>query len=112
MRISVAEAASRLADLVKRAGQGEDIVLTHQGLPPVRLEATRSPGEGAPRPYNPVAELAKLSPPASSRRPSSLAEKRKVFDDIRKRAAVGKSLPDSDAAGSQDFLYDDLGLPK
>ncbi|WP_137045132.1 type II toxin-antitoxin system Phd/YefM family antitoxin [Pseudolabrys sp. FHR47] len=85
MRVPVTEAKGQLTELVRRAEAGEEIVLTRHGQPAVRL---------VPVEHQPTAE-----------------EKRKILEDISERASA-KALPGPDAARSQDFLYDDDGLPK
>lgn len=84
VKISVTEAKGQLTELVKRAEEGEEVVLTRFGQPIVRL--TRIP----PR----------LSP----------AERRALLERL---AAAGraKATPGPCAARSQDFLYDEDGLP-
>jgi len=86
MRISVAEAEGQLTELVRLATQGEDIVLTHNGQPAVRLQSIRQP----------------LSP----------EEKSKIFDWLQEEVRQLNLPPGPDAAHSQDFLYDEFGLPK
>jgi prevent-host-death family protein len=86
MRISIAEAEGQLTELVRLANQGEEVVLTQDGKAAVRLE--------------PVKKV--LSP----------AEKSQIIDRIQEQVRK-KNLPDDpDAAHSQDFLYDEFGLPK
>lgn len=84
MYISIAEAQAQLLELVRRAEAGEEIVLTFEGQP-----------------------LGKLAPLESPQTPD---ERRAIIRRIvgrRKRSVVGWP----DAARSQDFLYDDDGLP-
>jgi prevent-host-death family protein len=84
MQISVAEAQGQLLELVRRAEAGEEVVLTHEGRP--------------------------LGVIAPFERPQTPAERRAIIREIvgrRKRSADGWP----DAAHSQDFLYDDDGLP-
>jgi prevent-host-death family protein len=85
MEISVTEAKAQLTDLVRRAEAGEEVLLTRRGRPVARLSPleTRRPREG-------------------------LAER---LRDIGRRAAA-KATPGACAARSQDFLYDEDGLPK
>jgi len=85
MHIPVSRARSRLSALVHRAEAGEEIVLTRFGQPVVRL----------------VPE---------ARKPT-LAERRAIIAEIR-AAAAGRASPGPSAARSQDFLYDEFGLPK
>lgn len=86
MNISVSEAAQRLAELVRRAEAGEEIVLTDAGKAVARLKA-------------------------EEKRPLTPEEKLAIIDDISRRAAK-EATPGPDAAHSQDFLYDpETGLP-
>lgn len=86
MRISMTEAARQLPELARLADQGEEIVLVQDGYPDVRLTPTRKA----------------LSPEQWD----------KAIREIQ-RQVKKKNLPASpDAARSQDFLYDEYGLPK
>lgn len=87
MRISVADAAGKFTELAKRAERGEEVILTQDGRPSLQLV--------------PIA-----------RRPLPPEERRRVFDEIRKNGGKWSSDFDTDAARSQDFLYDEFGLPK
>ena len=84
MNIPVSDAKGLLTDLVKRAEQGEDIVLTRHGRPVVRLVAIAE----QPNP----------------------ADRRALLADVRaeghRQATAGPT-----AERSQDFLYDANGLP-
>ena len=84
MRISVTEAKAKLTELVRRAEAGEEIVLTRRGRATVRLVPAR-------------------------RRPDA-CERRAVIAAIQEDAAR-KRTAGSSAARSQDFLYDEDGLP-
>jgi prevent-host-death family protein len=84
MDISIKDAEGDLAGLLDRVEAGEDIVVTREGHPPVRLVA------------EPVVTLPRF--------------RREVIDEITRRA-VTEALPGPDAAHSQDFLYDEFGLP-
>lgn len=84
MDIPVSDAKGLLTDLVKRAEHGEDIVLTRHGRPVARLVA--------------VADH-----PSPADRRAVLAA---VRFEGRKQATAGPS-----AERSQDFLYDQNGLP-
>jgi prevent-host-death family protein len=85
MRIPIGRAKSKLTELVRRAEAGEEIVLTRFGQ-----------------------SVARLVPEA--RKPTS-AERRAIIAEIMASAA-GRASPGPSAARSQDFLYDELGLPK
>ena len=85
MHIAVTEAKGQLTELVRRAEAGEEVVLTRHGQPAVRLVSAR----------------AKPTP----------EEKAAAIAAIRKRAAK-KATPGPCAARSQDFLYDDDGIPR
>jgi len=84
MRISVTDAKAQLADLVRRAENGEEIVLTRHGQPAVRL----APIKPLPTPHERGAILEAIS-----------------------LAGAAKASAGPSAARSQDFLYDDEGLP-
>lgn len=84
--IPISEAKAHLADLVRRAEAGDDIVLTRHGQPVVRL--------------TPLG------------RPLRTVEERRAFLEGLRAEAMTKMTPGPDAARSQDFLYDEDGLPK
>jgi prevent-host-death family protein len=86
MEISVTDAKAQLTELVRRAEAGEDVVLTRHGHPAVRLVAVK-------------------------RRRLSPEERRALLEELQ-RAAAGKVTPGPSAARSQDFLYDEDGLPR
>ncbi len=87
MRVTVTEAKGRLTNLVRRAEQGEEVVLTRHGQPAVKL---------TPIVKKPTPE-----------------EKAAALDRIWKSAAKNKKARRGPmAARSQDFLYDENGLPK
>lgn len=89
MHIAVAEAGTQLSALVQRAEAGDEVVLTRDGraavrLVPVEQKAAKTPEERR----------------AGIERAVALA---------RKTAIKGPDYPG--AARSQDFLYDEDGLP-
>ena len=83
MLISVSEAKGQLSNLVRRAEAGDDVVLTRHGQPKVRLVVVT---------------------PTIDR-----AARQEVFDAVR--ASPEKATTGPCAARSQDFLYDEFGLP-
>lgn len=85
MEVAISEAEGRLAELVARVEAGESVVLTRQGRAAVRL--------------TPIDAL------------SARTERRQAIAAIQAsvRAKLGSDLPD--AARSQDWLYDENGLP-
>lgn len=86
MRISVADAEGQLGELIRLAENGEEILLTRNGQAAVRLE--------------PVRQV--IDPETRDR----------LIEEIQRRVE-GKSLPAGpSAARSQDYLYDEFGLPK
>ena len=85
MQVSVSDAKGQLTELVRRAEAGDEVVLTRHGKATVRLV-----------PVQP-------QPDADARRAAIAA--------IR-AAAADKRTAGSAAARSQDFLYDEDGLPK
>jgi prevent-host-death family protein len=86
VRISVSDAKARLTDLVRRAEAGADVVLTRHGQAAVRLVPVRT-------------------------KPLDVEARRALIASIQS-AVAAKVKPGPDAARSQDFLYDEYGLPK
>jgi prevent-host-death family protein len=86
MRISVSEAKAQLTDLVRRAEAGEEVILTRHGQEVVRLAPVSRP---------------QLTP----------EERLAAINEIARQAAT-QATPGPYAARSQDFLYDEFGLPK
>lgn len=84
MRVALSEAEGQLTELVRQAEAGDEVVLTRHGRPVVRL---------VPIPTMPTPE-----------------ERRHVLEEVR---AAGKAAasPGPSAARSQDFLYNEDGLP-
>jgi prevent-host-death family protein len=86
MRVSVSDAKAQLTDLVRRAEAGEEVVLTRHGQAVATLKS-----------------VAKPKPSIEARR-------------ALLRPFLGIAKDDEglwpDAAHSQDFLYDEDGLPK
>jgi prevent-host-death family protein len=82
MRVAVSEAKARLTDLLRRAEAGEDVMLTRRGEDVARIV--------------PVARVARK------------AERLAAID---RAVAMAKPTPGPSAARSQDFLYDEDGLP-
>ena len=84
MRVSVSEAKAQLTDLVRQAEAGAEVILTRHGHAAVKLVPVR--------------------------RSLSEARKRALLEELA-AAASAQATPGPDAARSQDFLYDDDGLP-
>lgn len=85
MEISVTDAKAQLTELVRRAEAGDEVVLTRHGHPAVRLVAV-------------------------NRRRLSPEERMALLEELR--AASVNATPGPSAARSQDFLYDEDGLPR
>lgn len=83
MLVSVTDAKAQLIDLVRRAEEGEDIILTRRGQPVARIAPVKAPAR------------------REMRRQAILSA----------RAAAGRAIAGANAARSQDFLYGDDGLP-
>lgn len=84
MNVPVSEAKAQLTDLVRRAEAGEEVILTRHGQPAVKLVSVQ---------------------------PMPTPEERfRLIAEIQ-ASARGKVLPGPCAARSQDFLYDEDGLP-
>ena len=84
MRVSVTEAKGQLTELVRMAEGGEEVILTRHGQPVASLTPIRTLPDRAAR--------------------------REILDRLQRAGA--KALPGECAARSQDFLYDEYGLPK
>jgi len=87
MLVSIAELDGQqnwLMALVKQAAAGDEVIFTQQGQ-----------------------QIARLVPMARS---PDATHRRALMERVR-AAAAGKLRPGVDAARSQDFLYDDDGLP-
>ena len=84
MKVSVTDAKGQLTDLVRRAQAGEDVVLTRHGHPAVRLVA-----------ITPVPDK----------------KARRALLEALRQAGAEKATRGPSAARSQDFLYDDKGIP-
>jgi len=85
MRTADSQAKGQLTELVRLAEAGEDVVLTRFGRDVVRLV------------------------PVSTR--AAPDERRALMEAVRV-AGRRKARPGPSAARSQDFLYDESGLPK
>lgn len=84
--IPVSEAKAQLTDLIRRAEAGEEIVVTRHGQGVVRL--------------TPLRKATAMTP----------EQRMKVLREVQE-SARGKFEPGFSASRSQDFLYDDDGLP-
>lgn len=85
MRVSVTEAKGQLTDLVRRAEQGDEVVLTRHGRAAVRLVPVQ---------------------------PATDAGTRRALMDAVRRSAAGRLIAGPSAARCQDELYGDDGLPR
>ena len=85
MRVSVSDAKGQLTELVRRAESGDEVVLTRHGKETVRLVPVQ---------------------------PRTDAAARRALIAAVQAAAAGKRQDGPGAARSQDFLYDDDGLPR
>ena len=84
MRVSVTDAKAQLTELVRRAEAGEEVILTRHGQPAVKLVVATPATSGAAR----------------------VALARKIMAAVPTTARGGTS-----AARSQDFLFDERGMP-
>lgn len=85
MYVSVTDAKAQLTELVRRAEEGDEIVLTRHGNPAVRLVAIK---------------------------PRLDRQSRRSFLEAARAAGAAKAKAGPSAPRSQDFLYDDDGLPQ
>jgi prevent-host-death family protein len=83
----MAEAKARFAELVRLAEDGDEIVLTRHGHPTAKIVPMKSMPK---RDWDEIERRVK---------------------EIQRQVAE-KITPGPDAAHSQDFLYDEFGLPK
>ena len=86
MRISVTEAKSQLTDLVRRAEAGDEVILTRHGQAAVRLVPVTNERLGV--------------------------KARREFLEALRASGAAHASPGPGAARSQEFLYDESGLPK
>jgi prevent-host-death family protein len=87
MEVSMAEAKARFAELVRLAEDGDEVILTRHGHPTAKIV------------------------PVNARPQRDWDEIRRRVKEIQ-RQVKAKEQPDwPDAAHSQDFLYDEHGLP-
>jgi prevent-host-death family protein len=85
MLVSVSDAKRQLAELVRRAEAGDEVVFTRRGKAVARLvQVTAMP---------------------------TAIDRRAILDKVR-ASGPKSATPGSDAARSQDFLYGDDGLPR
>ena len=85
MHVALSEAKAQLADLVRRAEAGDEVILTRRGEPTVRLVPV-------------VTE--------------SIKERRsRVMQEVMEAACLRGPDGGPSAARSADFLYDENGLP-
>jgi len=84
MQVSVTDAKAQLTDLVRRAEAGDEVVLTRHGRAAVRLV--------------PVEKV-------------HTAESRRAVIEAVQSAARDRARGGASAARSQDWLYDENGLP-
>jgi len=85
MRISVTEAKAQLTELVRLAEAGDEVILTRHGHATVRLVPVKEKTDSKSR--------------------------RSLLEELRE-SARSKAAPGPNAARSQDFLYNDHGLPE
>ncbi len=84
MRVSVTDAKAQLTELIRRAEAGDEVVLTRHGHDAVRLVPVKGARD---------------------------AQSLKAQIEAIQRSAAAKMTPGPCAARSQDFLYDENGLP-
>jgi prevent-host-death family protein len=85
MHISLSAAKAKLTELVRRAEAGDEVILTRHGQAAVRLVPVRADADRRHR--------------------------RALLDSVRQSGSA-KATAGPAAARSQDFLYDDSGLPR
>ena len=86
MEVAVSDAKAQLTELLRRAEEGEEVILTRHGRPAGKIVPI-----GRPR--------------------LTQEQRLKIIRDVQ-RMAAGRLTPGPDAAHSQDYLYDEHGLPR
>lgn len=84
MRVSVSDAKGQLTELVRRAEAGDEVILTRHGNAAVQLVPIKA---------------------------ATTREFRRNLLEAMRASAAAKAVAGPSAARSQDFLYDDDGLP-
>ena len=84
MQMSVTDAKAKLTEFVRRAEEGDEIILTRHGHAAVQLVPVRAKPD---------------------------RETRGALLESFRRFIAGKATPGPSAARSQDFLYGEDGLP-
>lgn len=92
MELAVDDAKERLPDLIRIVEAGESVVLTRHGHAVAQLVSVP------------------LDPNAKKRSEMDVKKRRAIIEEICANAAA-EAKPGPDAARSQDFLYDEHGLP-
>jgi prevent-host-death family protein len=109
MRISIKEAEGQLTELVRLANQGEEIVLTQDGKPSARLEPMTT---FINEPVKKDESIQRLQEELRQKKVATREEKARLIDRLQEEVRRLNLPPGPDAAHSQDFLYDEDGLPK
>ena len=107
MRVSVTEAKGQLTELVRRAEAGEEVVLTRHGQATVKLAPVRRQPDADKR----RAVIAAVQASARKRMAELAKARGEPMRTFYELGEAGERAADSDAARSQDFLYDEDGLP-
>lgn len=106
MQISVKDAQEKLAELLDRVESGEDVILTRDGKSIARIvraapALTREEREAA------FDRIRAMAPPLTE------DQHQPSLDDIQARVRRKiDPFPETSAARSQDFLYDEDGIPR
>jgi prevent-host-death family protein len=106
MQISVKDAQEKLAELLDRVESGEDVILTRDGKSIARIvraapALTREEREAA------FDRTRAMAPPLTE------DQHQPSLDDIQARVRRKiDPFPETSAARSQDFLYDEDGIPR
>jgi len=117
MDITVNEAKTRLDELAARARAGETIVLTAPGEPALvmmRNSSGRDPSAHRFAPDGTIEHFASVAGLFASAAPPTAEEKarrRRLLEDLAASVQAADLRFETDGARSQDFLYDDDGMP-
>ncbi|BBE71954.1 hypothetical protein OHA_1_01540 [Pleomorphomonas sp. SM30] len=118
MDITLNEAKTRLDELAARARAGETIVLTAPGEPSLVMTrddgTARTTGANRLAPDGTIERFNSVDGLFSAARPPTTEEKarrRRLLEDLAASVRAGDLRFKTDGARSQDFLYDDDGMP-
>ncbi len=122
--VNIHAAKTHLSRLVDQAAAGEDIIIAKAGKPVARLAPLERGAERGMRRLGALAGRVTMPPDFDAPLPDLVLDafegrgaapdrvtRRRILEAVR-TAGTAKAVQDVTAAKSQDFLYDEDGLPK